>query len=42
VKRSRAEELLRESLREAREAGLGTQELLTLVRKLVRNEGDGR
>jgi GntR family transcriptional regulator len=42
VKRSRAEELLRESLREAREAGLGTQELLTLVRKLVRSEGDGR
>ena len=42
VKRSRAEELLRESLREAREAGLGTQELLTLVRRLVRSEGDGR
>jgi len=42
VKRNRAEELLRESLREAREAGLGREELLMLVRKLVRSQGDGR
>jgi GntR family transcriptional regulator len=42
VKRSRAKELLRESLREAREAGVGDQELLTLVRRLVRTEGGSR
>ena len=43
VKRGRVEELLRESLREAREAGLTTQELLALVQKLVAPEqGDSR
>ena len=43
VKRSRVEELLRESLREAREAGLTTDELLTLVQNLVMSDqGGGR
>ena len=43
VKRGRVEDLLRESLREAREAGLTTQELLALVQKLVAPEqGDSR
>jgi GntR family transcriptional regulator len=41
VKRSRAEDLLRESLREAREAGLDGRELLILVRRLVRTEQGG-
>ncbi len=43
MKRGRVEDLLRESLREAREAGLTTQELLALVQKLVAPEqGDSR
>ncbi len=41
VKRSRVEELLRESLREAREAGLTTDELLTLVQNLVMSDQGG-
>jgi len=42
VKRGRVEELLRESLREAREAGLTTDELLTLVHNLVMSDQGGR
>ncbi len=41
VKRGRAEDLLRESLREAREAGLTTDELLTLVQNLVTSDQGG-
>ncbi len=41
VKRGRAEDLLRESLREAREAGLSGQELLTLVEELVTSDEGG-
>ena len=41
VKRGRVEELLRESLREAREAGLTTNELLTLVQNLVMSDQGG-
>ncbi len=41
VKRGRAEQLLRESLREAREAGLSTDELLTLVQSFVMADHGG-
>lgn len=41
VKRSRAEDLLRESVREATEAGLTPRDVLTMVRQLMASQKGG-
>ena len=42
VKRQRAETLLRDAIREATEAGLRPEEILRLLKSLIRNEGATR
>ena len=42
VKRQRAEALLRDAIREATEAGLRPEEILRLLKSLIRNEGATR